>query len=54
MGSPEIWKKPVFTVVYIYITLYNRNRMSSICETAKPIELKFCGKLPAGPGMVLG
>ena len=25
----------------------------SICETAKPIELKFCGKLPVGPGRVL-
>ena len=38
----------------LYITLYYRNRMSSICETAKPIEMKFCGKLPLGPGMVLG
>merc|ERR1712015_182647 len=25
------------------------NKMS-ICQTAKPIELKFCGKLPVGPG----
>ena len=38
----------------LYITLYYRNRMSSICETAKPIDLKFCGKLLLGPGMVLG
>ena len=28
--------------------------MSSICETAKPIELKFCGKFPVGLGIVLG
>ena len=29
------------------------NRISSICKMAKPIELKFCEKLPLGPGMVL-
>ena len=38
----------------IYITLYYRNIMLSICETGKPIELKFSGKLPVGPGIVLG
>ena len=38
----------------IYITFYYRNRMSSLCETGKPNELKFCGKLPVGPGVVLG
>ena len=37
----------------LYITLYYRNRISSICKTAKPIEMKFCGKIPLGPGMVL-
>ena len=49
IGFPE---KPVFTVVYI--TLYYRNKMLSICETTKPTQLKFCGKLPVGLWMVLG
>ena len=39
----------------LYITLYFiRNRISSVCVTAKSIELKFCGKFPLGPGLVLG
>ena len=36
----------------LYISLYYRNIMSSICETAKHIELKFYGKLSLGPGIV--
>ena len=57
-GSPEIWKKPVFIVVYIYRYTIEI-RCPSICKTNIPInttpnEMKFCGKLPPGPEKVLG
>ena len=41
-----------FYSIALYISYY-KNRMSSNCETAKPIELKFCGKLPLGQGIAL-